>query len=448
MIEDITEVKRAEHAQRFLAAGRRACWPPAWTTSRRSAGSRELAVPRLADWCSVTLPRGDRLRAVAVAHVDPAKLELRARVPASATRRGSTRRPAPRRCCATGTSQLINHIDDELLAQASRTPSSASRCAQPRHARGDGRADGRRRARADRRRSRSSAPSPAAASARPTCELAEELGRRAGIAVENARLYRERSHIAADAAARACCPTRCRAIPGLRLSSLYRPAGAENLVGGDFYDAFPTDAGWMLLVGDVTGRGAEAAALDRAGAPHAAHGGPAAVAIPRRRCSSSTRRSPTGASSRRARSRSCMSRARTTDVLCAGHPQPAADPGRRAARRRALRPDARRVDATAAGSRSRWCWSPGDVLVLYTDGVTDAEGDDGALRRRASAGGAARRDGRRGRRRRHRRALNAFQVGPQADDTAVLALDLPVSLLDFGAERAMKIPTSEGTHGR
>ena len=48
---------------------------------------------------------------------------------------------------------------------------------------------------------------------------------------------------------------------GLRLASLYRPAGEENLVGGDFFDAFETPDGWMLLVGDVTGRGAEAAAL-------------------------------------------------------------------------------------------------------------------------------------------------------------------------------------------
>ena len=47
----------------------------------------------------------------------------------------------------------------------------------------------------------------------------------------------------------------------MRLASLYRPAGEENLVGGDFYDAFETPSGWMLLVGDVTGRGAEAAAL-------------------------------------------------------------------------------------------------------------------------------------------------------------------------------------------
>jgi len=91
-------------------------------------------------------------------------------------------------------------------------------------------------------------------------ELAEELGRRAGSAVENARLYHERSHIAATLQ-RGLLPDELPLIPGLRLASLYRPAGEENLVGGDFYDAFETPDGWMLLVGDVTGRGAEAAAL-------------------------------------------------------------------------------------------------------------------------------------------------------------------------------------------
>ena len=42
---------------------------------------------------------------------------------------------------------------------------------------------------------------------------------------------------------------------------MYRPAGAENEVGGDFYDVFPVADGWMLVIGDVTGRGARAASI-------------------------------------------------------------------------------------------------------------------------------------------------------------------------------------------
>jgi serine phosphatase RsbU (regulator of sigma subunit) len=50
-------------------------------------------------------------------------------------------------------------------------------------------------------------------------------------------------------------------IPGWSLAAMYRPAGAENEVGGDFYDAFRVARGWMLVIGDVTGRGAQAASI-------------------------------------------------------------------------------------------------------------------------------------------------------------------------------------------
>jgi serine phosphatase RsbU (regulator of sigma subunit) len=50
-------------------------------------------------------------------------------------------------------------------------------------------------------------------------------------------------------------------IPGWSVAATYRPAGAHNEVGGDFYDAFKVPGGWMLVVGDVTGRGARAASI-------------------------------------------------------------------------------------------------------------------------------------------------------------------------------------------
>ena len=90
--------------------------------------------------------------------------------------------------------------------------------------------------------------------------LAAELGRRAAIAVENARLYAERSEIAATLQ-QSLLPPDLPEIPGFRLASLYRAAGEQNEVGGDFYDAFEVPGGWMIVVGDVAGRGAEAAAL-------------------------------------------------------------------------------------------------------------------------------------------------------------------------------------------
>ena len=58
MIEDITEVKRAEHAQRFLAqAG--ALLASSLDYEQTLDQIARLAVPRLADWCNVTMPGGD-----------------------------------------------------------------------------------------------------------------------------------------------------------------------------------------------------------------------------------------------------------------------------------------------------------------------------------------------------------------------------------------------------
>ena len=50
-------------------------------------------------------------------------------------------------------------------------------------------------------------------------------------------------------------------LPGWSVAAMYRPAGAHNEVGGDFYDVFRLTEGWMLVIGDVVGRGAAAAAI-------------------------------------------------------------------------------------------------------------------------------------------------------------------------------------------
>jgi hypothetical protein len=73
-------------------------------------------------------------------------------------------------------------------------------------------------------------------------------------------MVRERTRIARTLQA-GLLPPRLPAIPGWASAALYRPAGRENWVGGDFYDAFRIQDGWMLVVGDVAGRGAEAASL-------------------------------------------------------------------------------------------------------------------------------------------------------------------------------------------
>jgi len=91
-------------------------------------------------------------------------------------------------------------------------------------------------------------------------EVAMEIGRRAAAAVDNARLYRERDHIA-QTLQRSLLPPRLPEIPGFELAARYRPAGEAFAVGGDFYDAVPVREGWSIVVGDVCGKGPEAAAL-------------------------------------------------------------------------------------------------------------------------------------------------------------------------------------------
>lgn len=81
-----------------------------------------------------------------------------------------------------------------------------------------------------------------------------------GLFADLARAEEARAEIA-ETLQRGLLPPPLPHIPGWSLAAMYRPAGAQNEVGGDFYDAFRVPGGWMLVVGDVTGRGAEAASV-------------------------------------------------------------------------------------------------------------------------------------------------------------------------------------------
>jgi PAS domain S-box-containing protein len=72
--------------------------------------------------------------------------------------------------------------------------------------------------------------------------------------------FTERDHIA-RVLQQSLLPVQPPQLPGLSIATLYLPAGEGNAVGGDFYDVFPTDRAFHLVVGDVCGQGAEAAAL-------------------------------------------------------------------------------------------------------------------------------------------------------------------------------------------
>jgi PAS domain S-box-containing protein len=89
--------------------------------------------------------------------------------------------------------------------------------------------------------------------------FAEELGRRAGIAVQHARAY-ERERTIAMRFQEASLPSTLPIVGDLRLSADYRPGNSEVTVGGDWYDAFALDDGRVAItIGDVVGKGLEAA---------------------------------------------------------------------------------------------------------------------------------------------------------------------------------------------
>ena len=93
-------------------------------------------------------------------------------------------------------------------------------------------------------------------------EFAEQLASRAAIAVDNARLATARREIA-ETLQRSLLPDAVPEIPGWEAATMYRPATAydEVEVGGDFYDFVRTPTGWIVVLGDVAGRGVDAAAM-------------------------------------------------------------------------------------------------------------------------------------------------------------------------------------------
>ncbi|HEX4655040.1 MAG TPA: ATP-binding SpoIIE family protein phosphatase [Mycobacteriales bacterium] len=94
-----------------------------------------------------------------------------------------------------------------------------------------------------------------------TYMAAVELARRAGLAVENARLHEEQAATVAALQA-SLLPAALPEVPGLELAARYHSASPGMSVGGDFYDAVLLDDGALVLaIGDVCGKGAEAAAV-------------------------------------------------------------------------------------------------------------------------------------------------------------------------------------------
>ena len=203
--------------------------------------------------------------------------------------------------------------------------------------------------------------------------LAEDLAVRAALAIDNARLYENLGSVARSLQ-QGLLPQRLPTLPGMDLAARYRPAGDGSLIGGDFYDVLPREDGLDLVIGDVTGKGARAAALTaqvrhtlRTAAQYEAS--PSAVLDVVNRTLLAER----GESGRYCTVAMCRMRFDgSATICCAGHPLPMI-----------TRTSGEVEHVGQPGSVLGWVPDPnfvdvafelgeGESLVLFTDGVTEA----------------------------------------------------------------------------
>ena len=93
--------------------------------------------------------------------------------------------------------------------------------------------------------------------------LVQAIGEQMALAIRVGRVFRRRSDTA-DALQSSLLPRRMPEIPGVKLAATYLAAAEKPEAGGDFYDVYQTPDGWGLAVGDVCGKGEEAAAVSAA----------------------------------------------------------------------------------------------------------------------------------------------------------------------------------------
>ncbi|MEU5958902.1 SpoIIE family protein phosphatase [Streptomyces sp. NPDC047525] len=263
-------------------------------------------------------------------------------------------------------------------------------------------------------------------------ELAEDLSRRAALALDNARLYSERMAIS-QSLQRSLLPPGLPQIPGVEVEVIYRAAGEGNEVGGDFYDLFPIrDGAYGFAIGDVCGTGPEAAAVTGL-ARHALRllaregfGGPAVL-----------ERLNAAILDEGARSRFLTllygelwpqeDGSAVLKIVCAGHPLPlrlrqdgTVEPYAEPQPLLGVMDDLELYEQTMT-------LDPGDVLLCVTDGVTERRegtrmlGDDGLADvlttcTGLTAGAVAARI---------MRAVERFATDAPSDDMAILAMRVP-----------------------
>jgi PAS domain S-box-containing protein len=211
--------------------------------------------------------------------------------------------------------------------------------------------------------------------------LIEALAQRIALAVDSALQYQERTYVARTLQ-QSLLPGALPSIAGADVAAEYLAAGEGMEVGGDFFDLFAVGEQdeWALVIGDVCGKGAEAAAV---------------TALARYTLRAVTTRSPSPAATLATLNTEMLRQMPDPRFLTAviGHLVIAPGGGGRLALASGghlppivLRADGRSEIATCtgmllgveAGARSADCevdLAPGDAIVLYTDGITEARSD-------------------------------------------------------------------------
>jgi PAS domain S-box-containing protein len=422
IIEDVTDAKDAELRQRFLAeAGQLLASSLDYEATLERVA--RMIVPRLADWCGIDmLDDNGELVHVAVAHVDPAKVQmahdLSAKYPPDMD--APTGVPAILR---GGPAELYREIPEELIEQGAQDEEHL------RIIRGLG------------MRSAMAVPMRLGAETLGTITFvaaesgrtfddddllfAQDLALRAATAVQNARLYQAQERVAHTLQA-SLLPDRLPDLPGWAIHAAYQAGERGADVGGDFYDILRVDSGHLVVLGDVTGKGIEAAALTslvRYSARMAARFDPSparVLALVNQVLREQSRLSLVTAVC--ALVHDDGSSAQLT-VASAGHPLPLLlHPG--------AAPQPFGNHGVLLGVEGAEDWTegtvtigPGDTVLFYTDGVTETPGDAarfGEVRLREAMTRAA--DGPIAMLAEIDRSLRDFQAGATLDDRAMLAL--------------------------
>src|SRR6516162_2953338 len=94
--------------------------------------------------------------------------------------------------------------------------------------------------------------------------LAEQLGEHLAISMRVDRMFRHRAEVAETLQASLLLARLPSNVPGLEFGAAYAPATQWQEISGDFYDVFPSKGGWAIAIGDVCGKGQEAAAMTAA----------------------------------------------------------------------------------------------------------------------------------------------------------------------------------------